>query len=129
MRPPAFPQIRPSEPVLSRVERNVASTLEQYAQLLNQGLTLGDNARGRLLTATLTAPLTAALEFTLGKGAAEPHAVLLVSLKHEDGTRYSGGLLRWSWGTKQSIGQVLVHELPAEVSAGTYQAVLFAVQG
>lgn len=127
MRAPAFPQVRPPEQVLSRVERNVASTLEQYAQLLNQGLTLADNARGKVLTASLTAPLAQDLEFTLGKGVAEPVAVLLLSLRGVDGTRYSGGVVKWSWSERQSIGRLLVQALSSEVGAGTYEAVFFAV--
>lgn len=127
MRPPAFPQIRPQEQVLARVERNVASTLEQYAQLLNRGLTLGDNARGALLTATLVVPLAQPAEFNLGKGAQEPLCVLLVSLRGEDGSRFSGGLVKWSWDTRQTIGHLLVHALSPDIDAGTYEATLFAV--
>jgi hypothetical protein len=109
------------------VERNVASTLELYAQLLNQGLTLGDNARGKLLTTGLTAPLVVDLEFILGKGAPEPLSVALVSLRGVDGTRYSGGVVRWSWSVRQSIGRLLIHALSSDVAAGTYEAVFFAV--
>lgn len=127
MRSPTFQLIRPQEQVLSRVERNVASALEQYAQLLDQGLTLSDNARGKVLTASLTAPLAQDLEFTLGKGISEPSAVLLVSLRGAGGARYSGGVVRWSWSERQSIGRLLVHALSSEVGAGTYEAVFFAV--
>lgn len=111
--------------MLSRVERNVAATLEQYAQLVNGGLTLGDNAKGVLLTATLTAPLVADLEFSLGKGGVEPAAVLLVLLRKSDGVRYSGGLVKWSWSATQSIGHLRVHALSSDVAAGSYEATFF----
>lgn len=127
MRAPLFQQVRPQEPVLARVERNVASTLELFAQLLNQGLTLGDNARGTLLTTTLVAPLASPLEFAMGRGAQEPHCVSLVCLRGVSGTRYSGGVVQWSWSAEQGIGRLLVHAISSEVAAGTYEAEFFAV--
>jgi hypothetical protein len=125
---PAFTQIRPEEQTLSRVERNVATTLGAHAALLNGGLGL-DNARGVLLEREVVAPLSEPVAFSLGKGAGEPVSLALVSLKSASGTRYSGGPLKWSWSTTQGIGQLLLLALPAEVDAGAYSLSLFVVGG
>jgi hypothetical protein len=127
---PSFTQIRPTEENLARVERNTATTLGQYAQLLNGGLTLKDNAAGRVLPEReVVVPLSAPLEFTLGKGAAEPVAVALLCAEDSDGMRLSGGCLSWSWSTEQTIGKVTIQSLPSDVPPGTYTAVFFVVGG
>lgn len=128
MKAPAFTQIRPEEPVLSRVERNVATTLEAHASLLNGGLTLEDNTKGVLLPQRdVEAPLTSPLQFSMGKGTVEPLCLALVYLRAADGTRYSGGVLKWRWGVVQGIGQLTLQALPSEVDTGTYTMQLFAV--